>query len=98
MFLKILMNKFNSNTIHLNHNYNYFFFKMASNEMKKNLKILYKLCPRISDLRKKSMIEFFTHKTDKIHLLFENISNPMNVVNINFYFSMLVLGQLRTLV
>ncbi len=30
--------------------------------------------------RRLSLINFLTHKTDKIQLVFENISNPQNVV------------------
>jgi hypothetical protein len=49
--------------------------------MQDNLKILYKLTPYMNVVRKKSMIEFFSYKTNKVHLLFENIANPMNVVS-----------------
>lgn len=48
--------------------------------MQDNLKILYKLSPYINVNRKKSMIEFFSYKTNKVQLIFENISNPLNVV------------------
>ncbi len=48
--------------------------------MQNNFKILHKMTPYMNAGRKKSMIEFFSHKTNKVQLLFENIANPLNVV------------------
>ena len=49
--------------------------------MEKNLNVIHGLIPFINNRRRQSIIELFSHKTDKIQLMFENISNPNNIVN-----------------
>ena len=44
------------------------------------LNIIYKLAPKFEIKRKKTMIDCFSYKTDKVHLLFENLSDPHNAV------------------
>jgi hypothetical protein len=48
--------------------------------MEKNLNIIYRLIPFLNTQRRKSIIELISYKSDKVQLLFENVSNPMNVV------------------
>jgi hypothetical protein len=48
--------------------------------MNHHLKIIYKLVPHLREARRKNMIEHFTYKTNKVHLIFENLSNPHNAV------------------
>jgi hypothetical protein len=50
------------------------------NDLNKNLKIIFKLNKFLPKQRKKTLIDIFSYKTNKIELMFENISNPMNVV------------------
>jgi hypothetical protein len=50
--------------------------------MQKNLNVIHRLIPFLNLQRRKSIIELFSFKSDKVQLLFENVSNPMNVVTI----------------
>jgi hypothetical protein len=49
--------------------------------MENYLKIIHKLAPHLREARKRNMIEHFTYKTNKVQLIFENLTNPHNAVN-----------------
>ncbi len=54
---------------------------MNCNSLYQNqLKILYNLCPLITEIRRKKIIEYFSYKTNKVQIVFENLSNPLNAV------------------
>ena len=53
------------------------------NQNTKNLKTIYTLSKFLNSDRKQSLVNCFRYKTDKVQLMFENISNPMNVVKRN---------------
>lgn len=53
--------------------------------MEKNLKVIHRLIPFINKRRRQSIVELFSHKTDKVQLMFENVYNPNNIVSINIY-------------
>jgi len=47
------------------------------------LKIIYKLSPMIGKEKRSHISDYFSYKTNKIQLIFENISNPYNAVRKN---------------
>ncbi len=54
------------------------------NQLRKNLQIIHSFSKHLSNERKQSLINCFSFKTNKIQIMFENISDPFNVVsNIN---------------
>lgn len=55
-----------------------------NSEMVQNLIKLYKLTPFINTSRKNSLIQCLRYKSDKVQLVFENVTNPLNAV-INLY-------------
>jgi len=52
------------------------------NKLRKNLKIIYSLSKYLNNERKQSLINCYSFKTNKIQLMFENISDPFNVVGL----------------
>lgn len=59
--------------------------------LENHLKVIYKLIPHVNLKRRSTMVDYFAHKTNKVQLLFENISIPLNIVKfLQKKFSMLV--------
>lgn len=57
-------------------------------QLEKKLKVIHKLSRLIPDPRREALINFLSYKTDKIQLVFENISNAHNIVILNAYFNL----------
>lgn len=53
------------------------------NQLENKLKAIHSISKLMAQPRRLSLINFLTHKTDKIQLVFENISNPQNIVRNN---------------
>ena len=45
-----------------------------------HLKVLYKFSPLITEVRRRKIIDYFSFKTNKVQIIFENLSNPLNAV------------------
>jgi hypothetical protein len=54
------------------------------NSIEKKLSTIYKISRILSEKRKFNLIEYMSYKSDKIQLVFENISNSQNIV-FNYY-------------
>jgi len=48
--------------------------------LENKLKAIYSISQLMPQPRRAALINFLSHKTDKIQLVFENISNPQNIV------------------
>lgn len=49
-------------------------------KLENKLRAIYSISQLMAQPRRLSLINFLTNKTDKIQLVFENISNPQNIV------------------
>ena len=48
------------------------------------LKIIFKLSKMVNSEKKIRISEYFSYRTNKVQLVFENISNPLNAVILFF--------------
>ena len=51
------------------------------NKIEKKLNAIYSISQLIPHERRFSLINYLSYKTDKIQLVFENVSNPQNIVS-----------------